>query len=205
MVYYIITLPVTITFLVCGVGFLLYAIKLKEKFPKEHNFYNSFLSFILWILAGLVYPLFFWTDNSNIIYFLQLSMFFICIFTPSLILLIIFYQYIFVVKKDPEIKNKRNLRNFILDLDKKNDRINELRSYDLKTDLNRKALHLYGAVLIIILWIFAVYIWEDLWKANEIWGINGKYFARFLIITAGYSIILIFGVCILYTTPSPRD
>lgn len=193
MVYYIITLPVTIIFLVYGVGFLFYAIKLREKFPKEHNFYNSFLAFILWVLAGLVYPLFFWTDNSNIIFFLQLSMFFICLFTPSLIFLILFYQYLFVVKKNPDIKNERNIDNFLINLDKKNNRINDSRSYDLKTDLHRKALHLFGAGMIIILWIFAVYIWEDLWKANEIWGISGKYFARFLVLTAGYSSILVFG------------
>ncbi len=193
MGYHVITLPVTIIFIFCGVGLLFYAIKLRDKFPEEHNFINSILTFILWILAGFVYPLYFWTNNPNITWFLAISMFFICIFTPSLIFLILFYQYRFVIKRNPDIKTRRSLENFLKDLDEKQNRMNNLRSYDLKTDLHRKALHLFAAGVIIILWVFAVYIWEDLWRVNEIWGISGKYFGRFLILTVGYSGILVFG------------
>ncbi len=63
----------------------------------------------------------------------------------------------------------------------------------IKTDLHRKALHLLPAGVIIVLWIFAVYIWDGLWNADEIWQITGMEFGRFLILTAGYSGILIFG------------
>ncbi|MBY8982829.1 MAG: hypothetical protein KGD57_07765, partial [Candidatus Lokiarchaeota archaeon] len=62
----------------------------------------------------------------------------------------------------------------------------------LKTDVYRKALHLWPAIIIIILWLFAVYIWEGIWNADLIWKIPGEQFGTFLIITSGYSGILIF-------------
>ena len=104
MGYNIITLPVTIIFFICGSGLLCYAIQLNKKYPTEHIFLNSCLTFILWILAGVVYPFYYWTSNANIEWFLTLSTFFICIFTPIIIFLILYYQYRFVVKKNPEIK-----------------------------------------------------------------------------------------------------
>ncbi len=193
MVYNIITLPVTVLFITCGVSLLFYAIKLREKYPEEHNFQNSFLTVVLWIVAGLIYPLFFWTNLGNIIWFLALSVFFICIFTPFLILLIIYYQYRFVLWDNPDLRLERNIETFIVGFDEKRKKIKSGRSYDLKTDLHRKGLHLFAAGIIIFLWIFAVDVWEGLWKADNIWGITGIYFGKFLILTAGYSGILIFG------------
>ena len=193
MGYNIITLPVTILFTACGVSLLFYAIKLREKYPEEHNFQNSFLTAILWIGAGMIYPFFFWTNLGNILWFLALSVFSICIFTPSLIFLILFYQYRFVLRNNPDLRLERNIETFIKGFDEKQSKIKGGRSYDLKTDLHRKGLHLFAAGIIIFLWVFAVYVWEGLWKVNEIWGISGKYFGKFLILTAGYSGILIFG------------
>jgi len=193
MVYNIITLPVTVLFIACGVSLLFYAIKLRKNYPEEHNFQNSFLTVILWIVAGLIYPFFFWSNEGNFIWFLVLSTFFICIFTPSLILLIFFYQHRFVLKNNPDLKLERNIETFIDGFDEKQNRIKGGRSCDLKTDLHRKGLHLIPAGMIILLWIFAVYIWEGMWKVNDIWGISGVIFGKFLILTAGYSGILIFG------------
>ena len=59
MVYNIITLPVTVLFIAVGVSLLFYAIKLRENYPEEHRFQNSFLTVILWMVAGLIYPFFF--------------------------------------------------------------------------------------------------------------------------------------------------
>ncbi len=193
MVYNIITLPVTVLFISCGVSLLFYAIKLRENYPEEHRFQNSFLTVILWIVAGLIYPLFFWTNLGNIMWFLALSAFFICIFTPCLIFLILFYQYRNVLGNNPNLRLERNIETFIKNFDEKQNRIKGGRSCDLKTDIHRKGLHLFPAGIIILLWIFAVYVWEGVWKANEIWGISGVYFGKFLILTAGYSGILIFG------------
>jgi len=193
MVYHIITLPVTVLFITVGVILLFYAIKLRENYPEEHRFQNSFLSVILWIVAGLIYPFFFMTNLGNIMWFLALSVFFICIFTPCLIFFILFYQYRFVLRNDPDLRLERNIETFIKSFDEKQNRIKGERSYDLKTDLHRKGLHLFPAGIIILLWIFAVYVWEGMWQANEIWGISGIYFGKFLILTAGYSGILIFG------------
>ncbi len=193
MVYNIITLPVTMLFITCGVSLLFYAIKLRSKYPEEHNFQNSFLTVILWIVAGLIYPFFFWTNMGNIMWFLALSVFFICIFTSCLILLIIFYQYRFVLRNNPDLRLERNIETFIKGFDEKQNRIKGGRSNDLKTDIHRKGLHLFPAGIIILLWIFAIYVWEGMWKANDIWGVSGLYLGKFLILTAGYSGILIFG------------
>ena len=193
MAYNILTLPVTIVFIISGTGLFYYAIKLNHKYPKEHNFINSILTLFLWITTGLIYPLFFSSNNENLIFFQILSTFFICIFTPFLIFLILYYQFRFVIKIDPDIKAKRSINVFLKEFDKEKDEKGKLRSQKLKTDMHRKALHLFPAGVIIFLWIFAVYIWDGLWNAEVIWGITGKDFGEFLILTAGYSGILVFG------------
>lgn len=192
MVYDIVSLPVTILFIVGGLGLFYYAIKLNDSHPEEHNFTNSILTLILWITAGLLYPLFFSTNDLSLSLFLVLSVFFICIFTPSLIILILYYQYQFVVKKNPNTKVKRNFNTFLKHFDKELE-ANTSRSQKLKTEMHRKALHLFPAGAIIFLWVFGVYIWDGLWNAGIVWGITGEEFSKFLILTVGYSGILVFG------------
>lgn len=192
MAYNIITIPIVIFFISNGFAQLYYAIKLNKKFPKEHNLNNSILLFILWIIAGLLYPLFYSTDNANIRWFQTLSTIIICVITPFIIFLILTYQYVFVIKKNPDIKDKRNLNTFLKDFNGFKAEMSDTKTYKLNTDLHRKALHLLPAVAIIILWVFAIYVWEGLWKANRIWGISGQDFGRFLILTVGLSGIFIF-------------
>jgi dolichol kinase len=192
MVYNIITLPVTLLFFINGFGQLFYSINLRKKYPKKHNFNNSVLIFFLWIIAGILYPFYYSQYNAKIIWFQTLSTFFICIFTPFILFLILYYQYIYVVKKTPDIKNKRNIFVFIKEFDKKNKEIKDLRTHSINTDIHRKTLHLVPAGIILLLWIFAVYIWAGIWKADQIWGINGEDFGRFLILTVGFSGILVF-------------
>lgn len=190
--YNIITFLVVILFIANGFGQLIYAIQLQRKFPKQHNFNNSILIFVLWILAAILYPLFYSTDNVNIIFFQMLATIFICVITPLILVLILFYQFQFVIKKNPDIKEKRNIKDYIKNFDKFSHEINDIRAYELKTDIHRKALHLIPAGIIIFLWIFAVYIWAGIWKANKIWGISGQDFGRFLILSVGFSGILVF-------------
>ncbi|MFW9825582.1 MAG: hypothetical protein ACFFE4_21750, partial [Candidatus Thorarchaeota archaeon] len=167
MGYDLISLPVTILFIICGSGLFYYAIILNQKFPLDHNFTNSILTFILWITAGVIYPLFFSTYNPNIIFFQILSTFFICFFTPGLIFLILFYQNQIVIKKHPDIREKRNFESFLRNSDQGSD----TRQQKLRTDVHRKILHLVPAGIVILLWVFAVYIWDYLWNANVVWGI----------------------------------
>lgn len=192
MYYNIITLPVTLFFIINGFGQLYYAIKLRKKFPNEHNFNNSVLIFFLWIIAGLLYPFFYSKYDSRIGWFQTLSTIFICIFTPFIIFLILYYQYIFVAKKNPNIKKIRNFDNFLNEFDKRNSEIKDFKTNNLNTDLHRKGLHLVPAGIIILLWIFAVYIWAGIWKADQIWDISGEDFGRFLILTVGFSGIFVF-------------
>jgi dolichol kinase len=98
-----------------------------------------------------------------------------------------------VLRKNPDIKTRRDFNNFLKKFDKKEEDSHEQVRSKIKTDLHRKALHLFPAGIIIILWIFAVYIWNVLWNVDEVWQITGMEFGRFLILTAGYSGILIFG------------
>jgi dolichol kinase len=159
----------------------------------EHNFINSILTYFLWLTAGIIYPFFFSASNPKIRFFQMLSTFFICIFIPSLIFIILFYQYKLVVKKHPDIREKRNIETFLKNLDQKNRQNSNARSQRLRTDIHRKAFHLFPAGIVILLWIFAVYIWDERWNANIVWGITGEEFGQFLILTAGYSGILVFG------------
>lgn len=192
MAYYIATLPVTIIFIINGFGQFFYALKLNKQFPEEHNFKNFYFIFLLWITAALCYPFFYSTDNVNIRWFQELSNFFICIFTPSIIFLILLYQYAVVVKKNPKIKEKRNIKSFIEEFDNMLENIDDIESYDLNTDIHRKTLHLFPAGVIVLLWVFAIYVWEGIWHADLIWGISGRDFGVFLILTVGYSGILVF-------------
>ncbi len=188
MVYYLITLPVTLAFIANGFGQLYYALRLRNKFPKEHNFNNSVFAFFLWITAGFVYPFYYTSNSPQLGGFLFLATFFICIFTPFMIFLILLYQYLFVIKKHPEIKQQRTIKKFLKEYDARN----EGKVHNFKTDLHRKMLHLFPATVIISLWVFAVYIWAGMWNADASWGITGQEFGKFLILTAGYSGILVF-------------
>ncbi len=192
MIYDLVSFPVVILFILSGTGLFYYAIRLNKKYPENHNFTNSILTMILWFLAGGLYPIFFSSYSPNIKFFQIVSMLFICIFTPILIFLILIYQARIVVKKHPDIKKKRNIHAFLEAFDARKDTFSNNNSSKFNTDLHRKALHLFPAGIVILLWIFAVYIWEGLWKMNVEWGITGEEFGRFLILTAGYSGILIF-------------
>ncbi|MBY8989765.1 MAG: hypothetical protein KGD58_03340, partial [Candidatus Lokiarchaeota archaeon] len=169
MVYDIVLLPVTILFILSGLGLFYYAIKLNQKFPLEHNFANSITTFFLWVIAGLIYPFYLSIHNLNFKLFQILSIFCICIFTPFLVFLILFYQHHVVSRKNPDIRKRRDLNNFLKNFDMKEDDSLQQDSNKIKTDLHRKALHLFPAGIIIILWIFAVYIWDVLWNVDEVW------------------------------------
>jgi len=191
MVYNCLTLPVTLFYIGNGFTHLFYALKLKKKYP-EHNFVNSFLIFILWITAGIVYPLFFIRDTNQVRWFEGLALQIICIYTPLLVFFILYYQYQFVLKKRPHLRDDRTIDKFIdhftlMDIKNLNNRKNAL-----KTDFHRKVFHLLPALIIISLWLFAVYIWDAIWDADQFWGISGTEYGIFLILTVGYTGIIIF-------------
>ncbi|MCK4380906.1 MAG: hypothetical protein KAW51_07165 [Candidatus Lokiarchaeota archaeon] len=192
MVYNSLTLPVTIFYIGNGFAHLYYAFKLKKKFPQEHNFTNSFLIFILWIIAGVIYPLFFIRDTSQSRWFQGLALQIICIYAPLLIFFILFSQHQIVLKRKPQLRENRTIDKFVeqstlMDIKNLNDR-----KTALKTDFHRKAFHLLPAAVIISLWLYAVYIWDDILGGYEYWGISGVEYGIFLILTVGYTGIIIF-------------
>jgi len=181
------TLPVTIVFFLNGLGHLYYGHKLKKKFPKYHNFYDTLMLACLWFAAGVFYPLYYLDNNVFLEGYLNICTFFICIFTPFMVWLILYYQKR-KIKKNPTIRERRTIDNFI----EKNEIILNNNTHSLKTDLTRKLLHLFPALMIMFLWMFAINIWGGLWNQGPNWGISAEDFGRILILTVGYSGILIF-------------
>ncbi|TXT60034.1 MAG: conserved membrane protein of unknown function [Promethearchaeota archaeon] len=192
MGFIIITIPVVIIFIINGLAHLFYAFKLNKLFPEMHNFYNTILTVGLWIIGGLVYPFYFISHDDSLL-FPILSVIFISLFTPCLIGLVLLYQNHYVIKRNPEVKEQREIKKYIEKCQKRlNGRTKDAKKVIFRIDLKRKSLHLFPAAVIIGLWIYSVSIWEGLLNQHLIWGINGQEYATFLIITAGYSGILVF-------------
>jgi len=192
MVFTLITLPITILFIVMGLSQFYYAIKLKRRFPKEHNFYNSFIVVLLWIVSGIIYPFFYMEDNEHVRFHQSFSMNIICIYSFLLIFSILLYQHRVVLKDRPYLKQNRTLAKFLEKYELTNINQNNNKSYSLRTDFHRKLFHLIPAGVIIILWNFSVYIWEGVWHADQVWGITVHDFGMFLILTIGYTGVILF-------------
>lgn len=183
----LVTIAVTGLYFANAVGQLFYGNKLRKKYPGQHNYHDTILSSIIWIVAGIFFPFYYPIDNINIRIFQNLSTFFVCIFTPFVLFLILYYQKR-KTKKDPSVRERRTIEIFIAAYNKKN--IDKEHTY--KTDISRKALHLFPIFMILMLWIFAVYMWEGMWNQHIPWGISGENFGRFLILTVGFGGILVF-------------
>ncbi len=192
MVFNLITLPITILFIAIGFGQLFFAIKLKKEFPKDHIFINSFIIFLLWIISGVLYPYFYLLDNKFVQFHQSFSMSIICIFAPLLVFLILLYQYKVVLKDKPELRENRTIEKFLEKYNLVNRNQINNKSYSLRTDFHRKIFHLLPGLIIIILRIFAIDIWDGLWNADEIYGISGYEYGMFLILTIGYTGVILF-------------
>ncbi|MHA2430582.1 MAG: hypothetical protein ACXACC_06045 [Promethearchaeota archaeon] len=158
MIFNVFTLSITILFIVNAFAQLYYAIKLRKKFKEKHNIINSVLVFLLWILAGILYPFFYIRDNAHTRWFQSLSMQIICIYAPLLILVILFYQRRFIIKNNKELKRERTIENFLEKMDSVYKGKSKNKNYPLITDLHRKAFHLIPVVVIIFLWLFAFFV-----------------------------------------------
>ena len=192
MVFNLITLPITLLFILLGFGQLYFAIRLKKKFQKSHVFINSFIIFVLWIITGILYPFFYPRDNEFIRFHQSFSMTIICLFAPLLVLLILLYQLKVILKDKPELRENRTIEKFLEKYDQMN--VNQInnKSYSLRTDFHRKIFHLLPGLVIIILRIFAVEVWDGLWNADLIYGITGYEYGMFLILTIGYAGVILF-------------
>ncbi len=192
MVFTLITLPITILFIVMGLSQLYYAVKLKRRFPEEHNFYNSFIVVLLWIVSGIMYPFFFLEDNEQVRFHQSFSMSIICVYSLLLIFSILIYQHRVVLKDRPYIKQNRTHAKFFEKYELTNIKHDNNKSYSLRTDFHRKLFHLIPAGIIIILWNFVVHIWEGVWHADQVWGITRHDFSMFLFLTIGYTGVILF-------------
>ncbi|MHA1731420.1 MAG: phosphatidate cytidylyltransferase [Promethearchaeota archaeon] len=182
-----VTLPVSVFFVLNGFLQLRYATVLRKKFP-DHNFNNSVATFLLWVFAALAYPFIYLEASPRVRWFQALSNYIICGLTPLLIFLIVYYQHR-VLKRAPELRAERTIDRF---LDKLGTEGDEGQKYSIRTDLKRKMLHFVPAFLIVALWVFANQVWASWWHADDYWGVSGKDFAYFLILTVGYSGIFVF-------------
>ncbi len=185
-------LPVQIVFCANAIAHGAYATRLNHRYGGEHNLGNSILTVLLWITAGILYPFYFHLNSPEVYFFKFLSVFFICIFTPCMIFMTLGYQYFHVIRQDADIKQKRNINRCLEQFELQTKRKGNTSPHYLKNDIYRKTLHIFPAAVILLLWVFAVYIWEGMWHADLFWGISGRQFGTFLIITAGYSGVLVF-------------
>ena len=192
MVFNLITLPITILFMAIGFGQLFFAVKLKKKFPKDHNFINSFIIFLLWIISAVLYPYFYPRDNEFVRFHQSFSMSLICLFAPLLVLLVLLYQSNVVLKDKPELIGSRTIAKFLKKYNLMNVNQIKSKSYSLRTDFHRKIFHLLPGLVIVILRIFAVEVWDGFWNADEVYGITGYEYAMFLILTIGYAGVILF-------------
>jgi dolichol kinase len=173
-----------------------YAVRIRKKFPEESNFLNSMVISSLWFLAGILYPFFFPIDDQFRRFYQILGAQIICIYSYLVVAFLISMQYIFRIWRHPEVKKERTIENFI---EKFNER-NEMKKWDsnkkshsFSTDINRKLFHLIPPGVIIILWEFAVLFWANVFHQDIIWGITAEEYGVWLIITIGYTAIMVFG------------
>jgi len=174
-----------------------FAVKIKHKYPNESNFLNSIVISLLWFVAGVLYPFFFPIDDQFRRFYYALGAEIICIYSYAVVLFIFVVQYIFRVWRHPEVKEQRTIENFLKKFNERNEKkkldLNE-KSHSISTDINRKLFHLIPPGVIIILWEFAIYFWADVFKQDVIWGITKEEYGVWLIMTIGFTAVMVFGV-----------
>jgi len=180
-----------------GFAHFYFAVKIKNKFPKESKFLNSIIISILWIVAGVLFPFFFPIDDQFRQFYHILGAQIICIYSYAVVLFLFVVQYIFRVWRHPEIKEERTIENFIKKFNERNEKkkldLNK-KSHSISTDINRKLFHLIPPGVLIILWEFAIYFWADVFNQDVIWGITEEEYGVWLIMTIGFTAVMVFGV-----------
>ena len=167
---------VSIFYFLNGILQLKLAFALKHRFS-EHNLSTSIATVLLWIFASISYPYLIQKAEGSLPNYEFHSFFWIVIFTPFCIFIILFYQYT-LLKKKPELREKRQPKNLEIILKNTGD---EGDNYSTYVDLKRKLLHLVPAVLIIVLYFLGI----------RIMNVNLSYY---LIITVGYLGIYVFAM-----------
>ncbi len=169
MNYPLLTMPVTALFVIIGLVYLYYSLKLKKKFPAEHNLLTSAATFILWLTAGIIYPLLY-PEGA----FMQaLSTVIIVLITPLFIILCLAIQNS-IIKKNPGLLKHRCVEGF-----NKLFKDNEAKLKITGKDLTRKTFHALPPVLLIIIWV----VCNDYFSAD---------LGRSLILTSGYTGLTLF-------------
>ena len=180
-----------------GFAHFYFAVKIKNRFPNESNFLNSIAISILWFVAGGLYPFFFPIDDQFRRFYHILGAQIICIYSYAVVLFLFVVQYLFRVWRHPEIKEERTIENFIKKFNERNDKksldLNK-KSHSISTDINRKLFHLIPPGVLIILWEFAIHFWADVFNQDVIWGITEEEYGVWLIMTIGFTGVMVFGV-----------
>jgi dolichol kinase len=174
-----------------------FAVKIRQKYPNESNFINSVVISILWIVAGVLYPFFFPIDNQFSRFYHMLGAQIICIYSYAVVLFLFVVQYIFRVWRHPGIKEERTIENFLKKFNERNEKKKldlKDKSHSISTDINRKLFHLIPPGVIIILWEFATHFWGNVFNQDVIWGITDVEYGVWLIMTIGFTAIMVFGV-----------
>ncbi|MFA5406840.1 MAG: hypothetical protein WC307_05805 [Candidatus Nanoarchaeia archaeon] len=139
----ILTIPVTILFFIIGGQYLYYTFKLRKAFHKKHNILTSYATFILWLTAGLLYPLLY----PNNLLMQSLSSIIIMLVVPLIFIIVLSIQRN-AIKKNPLLMDKRGIKSFVSLFKQKENVLNK--PYH---DLMRKLFHAIPSLMIMIIWV----------------------------------------------------
>ncbi len=191
MAYTIFLIPTVIFFVINGFGYLIYAIKLNKVFPKSQDFGNNIIIVAMWFFAGLSFPYLYTEEGLFANYFHFLMSIIVCVFAPVLIIAIVLYGYIKFVESNNKTEVDLQYEIFYQGMTER--AVPEKRfNYSLKVDIRRKSFHLLPVAVVIILWIFAVHVWDGFFHFNSFWRISGEEYGVFLILTVGFTGVVIF-------------
>lgn len=188
MVNNMLFLPTSLILLGFFVLTLTYTIKNREVKIEAKVFTNEVLIALLFLMVGVLFP-FMYSFNSPTLSHLSLN--YLWLFT-SIVFIIEMIIWCFMLlyntilsKKNPEIMAEREYSKYC-------EEFNRNWKDDLKSEFNRKFLHLIAPIIIFSFWILGFILNESGFLIQ--WGLDIYSFSYCLIITVGYGFVIMFQV-----------
>jgi len=181
-------LPTSLIFIGYFILTLIYIIKNRKTKVENHLFANELLLSLLFLLAGILFPFIYRFHSPNLsqnsLNYLWLSTSLFFLIEMGVWALTLIYNTI-ISKRNPKIMAERDYGKFC-------DEFNKNWKDDLKSELGRKFLHLFTCFVIFFFWTLGT-ILNHLGILTQ-WGLDNYSFSYWLIITVGFSFVIMFQV-----------
>ncbi len=181
-------LPTSIIFIAFSIATLLYAVKVRKKKVKNHQFINEILLALLLLTAGILFPFMYQFHTP----YLSLDILNILWLLSSLIFLIEMAVWILTLTynaavsiENPEIMAKRNYNKY-------KEIVRSNWSDNIKDEFGRKILHLFTCSVVFIFWIIGMIL--DQFGILEMMNLEIYTFSYWWIITIGYAFVFMFQI-----------